>query len=99
MNDDLVLGVDIGIRGAVALISRSGELVALEDMPCLNDGPAGRRNVNAALLAEIVFKAHAALAFVEHVLCEATRRRRGRVCIRPLSRRHRGGFGRCRRSC
>jgi hypothetical protein len=34
MNDDLVLGVDIGIRGAVALISRSGELVALEDLPC-----------------------------------------------------------------
>jgi crossover junction endodeoxyribonuclease RuvC len=64
---EAVLGIDIGIRGAVALINRSGELLAIEDMPCLNDGPAGRRNVNAALLAEIVFKAHAALAFVEHV--------------------------------
>jgi hypothetical protein len=28
-------------------------------MPCLKDGPAGRREVNAPLLAQIVFASHA----------------------------------------
>lgn len=44
-----------------------GELRQVFDMPVLADGPAGRRNVNAALLAEIVANSHAAKAFVQHV--------------------------------
>ncbi|MGD0187799.1 MAG: hypothetical protein ABSC25_21485 [Roseiarcus sp.] len=63
----LVLGIDIGVVGALALLDASGELREVFDMPCLADGPAGRRNVNAALLAEIVAKSHATRAFVEFV--------------------------------
>jgi crossover junction endodeoxyribonuclease RuvC len=63
----VILGIDIGNRGAIALITASGGLEAVWDMPCLNDGPAGRRTVNAPLLAEIVAKAHATHAFVEFV--------------------------------
>jgi crossover junction endodeoxyribonuclease RuvC len=36
-------------------------------MPCLNDGPAGRRTINAPLLAELIFKIHATAAFIETV--------------------------------
>jgi crossover junction endodeoxyribonuclease RuvC len=63
----LFLGVDIGVTGAIAILADSGELVAVHEMPCLHDGPAGRRNINAPLLASIVFASHATKAFVEHV--------------------------------
>lgn len=63
----LILGIDIGVTGGVAILSASGELIAVHDMPCLHDGPAGRRSVNAPLLASIVFASHATKAFVEHV--------------------------------
>ncbi len=62
-----VLGIDIGVSGAIALLDASGELREVFDMPVLADGPAGRRNVNGPLLAEIVAKSHATLAFVEYV--------------------------------
>jgi hypothetical protein len=62
-----ILGVDIGVSGAVAVIDESGALVAVHDMPCLADGPAGRRSINAVLLSEIIAKSHATRAFVEHV--------------------------------
>jgi hypothetical protein len=62
-----VLGVDVGVNGAMALLSKHNELIQVWDMPTLADGPAGRRNVNAALLAEIVSKSHASEAFVEFV--------------------------------
>ncbi len=70
MTGPLVIGVDIGACGAIAsLIMHGGqlELVDVFDMPCLNDGPAGRRAVNPALLAEIVAKSHASKAYVELV--------------------------------
>ena len=63
----LVVGIDIGNAGAIALLETSGELREVFDMPVLADGPAGRRNLNAPLLAEIVAKSHATLAFVEYV--------------------------------
>lgn len=62
-----VLGIDIGVSGAIALLDARGELREVFDMPVLADGPAGRRNVNAPLLAEIVAASHATLAFVEYV--------------------------------
>ncbi|MGJ0506992.1 MAG: hypothetical protein ACR652_07595 [Methylocystis sp.] len=37
------------------------------DMPTLADGPAGRRAVNAPLLADIIWKSHGGHAFVEFV--------------------------------
>jgi hypothetical protein len=52
----MILGIDIGVRGAVAVLYQSGALVEIHDMPTLQDGPAGRRLVNAPLLAALVFK-------------------------------------------
>jgi hypothetical protein len=64
---EMILGIDIGVQGAVAVIYQSGGLVAVHDMPTLQDGPAGRRSVNAPLLASNIFKSHATAAFVESV--------------------------------
>jgi crossover junction endodeoxyribonuclease RuvC len=63
----LFLGIDIGAQGAIAILTVSGELIEVHDMPVLHDGPAGRRSVNAPLLASIIFASHATRAFVEHV--------------------------------
>ena len=63
----MILGVDIGVQGALALITPAGELIDVWDMPCLEDGPKHRRTVNAPLLAELVYKSHATEAYVEHV--------------------------------
>ena len=39
----MILGVDIGTQGALALLTPEGGLVGVEDMPVLRDGPkAGR---------------------------------------------------------
>ena len=62
-----ILGVDIGKGGALAALTDDGQLVDVWDMPCLRDGPANRRTVNAPLLAEIIYKSHADRAFVERV--------------------------------
>jgi crossover junction endodeoxyribonuclease RuvC len=71
MSDLVILGVDIGTCGAVSRLSISVSgapiLLGVDDMPCLADGPAGRRAVNAPLLAEIIAKSHASKAFVEGV--------------------------------
>jgi crossover junction endodeoxyribonuclease RuvC len=61
------IGIDIGVQDAIAILDQSGALVEIHDMPVLQDGPAGRRSVNAALLASIIFKSHADHAFVESV--------------------------------
>jgi crossover junction endodeoxyribonuclease RuvC len=62
-----VIGIDVGVAGALALVGHDGALTEVVDMPTLRDGPAGRSNVNAPLLAEIVAKWHARSAFVEFV--------------------------------
>ena len=49
------------------MVTPTGDLDGVVDMPILRDGPKGRPNVNAALLAEIVFKMQAAMAYVEFV--------------------------------
>lgn len=62
-----VLGVDIGTKGALALLDANGALLQVADMPILRDGPKGRPAVNAPLLAELVYRWHAGHAFVETV--------------------------------
>jgi hypothetical protein len=52
-NQAPILGIDISAKGAIARLTPGGELFDVLDMRCLNDGPAGRRNVNGPLLAEI----------------------------------------------
>jgi crossover junction endodeoxyribonuclease RuvC len=62
-----IVGIDIGVVGSIAILSHAGELIAVHDMPVLADGPAGRRSVNAPLLAKIILKSKATAAYVEHV--------------------------------
>ena len=62
----IVLGVDIGVSGAIAVLS-GGVLIEVHDMPVLRDGPNRRATINAPLLAEILAKSHAELAYVEWV--------------------------------
>jgi len=62
-----ILGVDIGVRGAVAILDEHGSLADVFDMPTLHDGPKNRRSINAPLLAEIIYKSHAIEAYVELV--------------------------------
>ncbi len=52
----MILGIDVGAQGAIAIIDQTGALVEVHDMAVLKDGPAGRRSVNAPLLAALVFK-------------------------------------------
>jgi crossover junction endodeoxyribonuclease RuvC len=63
----MILGIDIGAAGAIALLAEGGELVEVCDMPCLADGPKGRPALNAPLLAGIIAKAGASRAYVEWV--------------------------------
>ena len=39
----LIMGIDIGVQGAVAVLDQDGALVQFHDTPTLQDGPAGRR--------------------------------------------------------
>ncbi len=63
----IVLGVDIGRSGALALLTASGELVDVAGMPVLEDGPKGRPAVNAPLLSMLLQQWNPTEAFVEFV--------------------------------
>ena len=60
-----ILGVDIGSQGALALLTIEGDLIEIEDMPTLRDGPKNRPAVNAPLFAELVFRWQATAAYIE----------------------------------
>ena len=62
-----ILGIDPGLDGAIAILTEAGELVAIHDMPTLQDGAKGRRAVNPALFASIIYASHATFAFCELV--------------------------------
>lgn len=64
---DVLLGIDVGTCGAIAVVTATGDLLAVYDMPVLSDGPKGRPAVNAALLAELIYKSGAHRAVVEFV--------------------------------
>jgi crossover junction endodeoxyribonuclease RuvC len=61
------IGIDIGVKGALALLSADGLLLKIADMPILRDGPKNRPNVNAPMVAEIVYRWQATEALVEYV--------------------------------
>ena len=67
MSEDRIIGIDVGAAGALALVTRSGALIEVADMPVLHDGPANRASVNAPLLADILARWQARAAFVEYV--------------------------------
>lgn len=63
----VVLGIDPGVSGAIAVMSPTGDLLDVFDMPILADGSKGRSTVNAPLLAAIIRETGATTAFVEFV--------------------------------
>lgn len=63
----MLISVDIGRNGALALFNEAGALLAVEDMPTLDDGPKGRPTVNGPLLAGIVKRWAPTRAVVEYV--------------------------------
>ena len=62
-----LIAVDVGRTGAAALFDTVGRLLAVEDLPVLTDGPAGRPTINAILLAGLVQRWAPREAVVEHV--------------------------------
>ena len=63
----VILAIDPGLAGAIAVLGADGSLLDVQDMPCLADGAKGRRTVNAPLLAQIVVASRASVAFCEFV--------------------------------
>jgi crossover junction endodeoxyribonuclease RuvC len=63
----MILGIDVGTRGALARLNLQGELIDVADMPVLRDGPKERPAVNAPLLADLIYRWHAKQVFIEHV--------------------------------
>ncbi len=81
----MILGIDPGVGGAVAVLDDKGGLIEVHDMPILADGAKGRNAINAPLLASIVFKSHATRA-----VCELVGPRPGEGAVGAF------GFGRSR---
>lgn len=64
---DLILAIDIGAHGAAALLDEGGDLLAVEDLPTLDAGPACRPEISPALFAAIVRRWAPARAWIEHI--------------------------------
>jgi crossover junction endodeoxyribonuclease RuvC len=62
----LVIGIDPGAHGAIALLNEVGHLLSVEDMPALQE-TNGRIATNAPLLATLLARTHARIAFCEFV--------------------------------
>ena len=68
-----IIGIDIGITGAVVRLSDDGrEILNIWDMPTTADGAAGRNAINAALLFAILKKTEARMAYVERISSRPT---------------------------
>ena len=65
--EGMVVGIDIGNAGGLALVTPAGDLVDVEPMPILSDGPKGRPTVNASLLAALVRRWSPSSAYIELV--------------------------------
>ena len=81
----MIIGIDPGVHGAIAVLSDAGELLEIHDMPTLEDGAKGRRAVNPALLASLIYSTQADAAFCELVAARPTDSKAGAF-----------GFGRSR---
>ena len=62
-----ILAVDIGARGAAALLDETGILLDVVDLPTLDSGPACRPEISPHLFAAIVRRWAPARAWVEHI--------------------------------
>ena len=63
---NVVLGIDPGAHGAIAWLDETGDLIEVADMPATPEAN-GRTATNAPLLAEILARTHARVAFCEFV--------------------------------
>lgn len=62
----MILGIDPGLDGAIAVLSPAGALIAIHDMPTLNgEGAKNRRSVNPILLASMIATTGATIAYCE----------------------------------
>ena len=61
-----ILGIDPGKSGTVAVLDEGGDLLEMHDMPSTL-GSNGRSATNAPLLARILARTHARIAFCEFV--------------------------------
>ena len=64
---DFILAIDIGAHGAAALLDGSGDLLAVQDLPVLDSGPAGRPEISPHLFAALVRRWAPARAWVEWI--------------------------------
>jgi crossover junction endodeoxyribonuclease RuvC len=62
----LIVGIDPGRHGAIGMLGEDGELLDVVDMPSTPEAN-GRSATNAALLAGILARTHARIAFCEFV--------------------------------
>ena len=67
----IVLGIDPGAGGAVAILNSNGELLEVVDMPATREAN-GRSATNAPLLAEIIARSNANRIFCEFVASRPT---------------------------
>jgi crossover junction endodeoxyribonuclease RuvC len=64
--DAVVIGIDPGAHGAIAVLTEAGHLLGVFDMPSTPEAN-GRAATNAPLLAGILARTHARVAFCEFV--------------------------------
>jgi crossover junction endodeoxyribonuclease RuvC len=64
--DAVVVGIDPGAHGAIAVLNGAAELLGIIDMPSTQEAN-GRTATNAPLLAGILARSHARVAFCEFV--------------------------------
>jgi crossover junction endodeoxyribonuclease RuvC len=84
-----ILGIDPGKSGAVAVLDEGGELLKVHDTP-LTLEPNGRSATNAPLLASILARLHARIAY-----CEFVGARRTQVKVAAFFGRARGVIEGC----
>jgi crossover junction endodeoxyribonuclease RuvC len=66
MSAPSILGIDPGAHGAIAVLDEAGDLLQVHDMPSTPEA-SGRTATNAPLLASILARSHARIAFCEFV--------------------------------
>jgi crossover junction endodeoxyribonuclease RuvC len=66
MTSTTILGIDPGAHGAIAVLDEGGDLLEVHDMPSTPEAN-GRTATNAPLLAAILSRTHARIAFCEFV--------------------------------
>ena len=61
------VGIDPGVSGAIAFMDGGDRLLEVDDMPTLEDGPKGRRTINAPIFASIIKDYKPEVVFLEKV--------------------------------